>query len=321
MATIEQRGATFRAKIRRQGAPALSRTFDTRADAEAWGEATEAAIRAGTLQTHTQRTAKLGDLLIGYRDKVTPTRKGHQAEFNRIEALRCDRIAAYSLENLSRQAFRDYRDRRLQSVTGSTVNRELALLSVCLKWARAELDAPTDPGMLDDLKQPENPSRERRLEPGEYERLMAAAPGWLQSFIALAVETAMRRGELAALEWGRIDLQRRVAVLVTSKNGSGRRVPLSSAAVRTLEAMPRPICGGKVFDMHPDAISGAFIDCCKKAGVTGLRLHDLRGEAVSRLFEKGLDMNSVKSISGHKSSVFMRYMRVGDVEALAQKLG
>jgi len=98
-------------------------------------------------------------------------------------------------------------------------------------------------------------------------------------------------------------------------------VPLSSAAVRVLEAMPRPICGGPVFTQHADAISGAFIDACKRAGIEGLRLHDLRGEAVSRLFERGLDMNSVKSISGHKSGVFLRYMRVGDTEELARRLG
>jgi len=321
MATIEQRGTTFRAKIRRQGAPALSRTFDTREDAQAWGEATEAAIRAGTLTTHQQRTATLAELLAGYRDKVTPTKRGAKAEYNRIEALRRDRIAAFNLENLSRQVFRDYRDRRLQTVSGSTICRELALLSVCLKWAKAERDAPTDPSMLDDLKPGENAARERRLQPGEYERLTAVAPGWLQSFIALAVETAMRRGELVALDWTRIDLQRRVAVLTTSKNGHGRRVPLSSAAVRVLEAMPRPICGGPVFTQHADAISGAFIDACKRAGIEGLRLHDLRGEAVSRLFERGLDMNSVKSISGHKSGVFLRYMRVGDTEELARRLG
>jgi len=204
-------------------------------------------------------------------------------------------------------------------VTGSTVARELALLSVAMAWARNERDAPCDPAWIDGLKPSENPARERRLEPGEYERLMAVAPSWLQSYVALAVETAMRRGELANLKWQDIDLQRRVVTLATSKNGSGRRVPLSGIALRTLEKMARNI-DGFVFQQRESAISTAFIACCAKAGISGLRLHDLRAEAVSRLFEKGLDLASVKSISGHKSVAILRYMRSGDTEALAMRL-
>jgi integrase len=319
MANIEQRGTTFRVRVRRHGAPAMTRTFDTLADAELWSAETEAAVKAGTLETHRQRTATLAELLEGYQTKVTWRKKGEAQERSRIGALLRHPISKFSLENLSKQAFRDYRDARLALVSGSTVARELALLSVAMAWARNERDAPCDPAWIDGLKPSENPARERRLEPGEYERLMAAAPSWLQSYVALAVETAMRRGELAMLKWADIDLQRRVAVLQTTKNGQPRRVPLSGVALRTLEAMPRNI-SGFVFQQNLSAISTAFIACCAKAGIKGLRLHDLRAEAVSRLFERGLDLASVKSISGHKSVAILRYMRAGDVEALAARL-
>jgi integrase len=96
-------------------------------------------------------------------------------------------------------------------------------------------------------------------------------------------------------------------------------VPLSGTALRVLEKMPRNI-NGKLFDMHPDVVTSNFIECCRRAGIEGLRLHDLRAEAVSRLFERGLDLVSVKSISGHKSPIIMRYMRAGDTEALAARL-
>lgn len=322
MATVELRaGGTFRARVRRQGAPDISRSFTTAADAQAWGVETEAAIRAGRLREHQQRRTTLGEVLRSYGDKVTPTKKGERQELLRLAALQRDSIASYSLENLNRQVFRDYRDRRLKSVSGSTVNRELSLLSVALKWAQAELDAPVDPHMLDNLKQAENPARERRLESGEFERLQAAAPAWLRDFISLAVETAMRRSELAGICWSDIDLRRRVAVLRKTKNGSGRRVPLSSTAVRVLESLPRSIVGGQVFEQDAMAATHGFAAACKAAGIEGLRLHDLRAEGISRMFERGIDLASVRSISGHKSAAIMRYMRAGDAEALALRLG
>ena len=238
-------------------------------------------------------------------------------------SLKRDRIAAYSVQNVQRGLFRDFRDRRAAKVSPSSVNRDIALWSVVLGWARTELDAPLPADLLDGLKLQENAARERRLQPGEYESLLAAAPDWLRSYIVLAVETGMRRGELAALTWDRVDLKRRIATLVTAKNGSGRRVPLSSHAVAALERLGRVRVLGddRIFPQHADNISKAFVATCRRAGITGLRLHDLRAECVSRLFERGLDLNSVKAISGHKSAAFLRYARAGDVEALALKLG
>ena len=321
MASIEPRAAgTYRVRVRRNGAPTLTRTFDRREDAVIWGEETEAAVKAGTLTTHKLRTTTLGELLTNYQQAVTPRKKGRRQEHARIDALLRDPISRFSLENLTRPVLRAYRDRRLKLVSPSTMNRELALLSVVLKHAQAELDAPVDPSMLDGLRQSENPARTRRLEPGEYERLLAASPAWLRDYVVLAVESCMRRSELTALEWSRVDLQRRTATLLTAKNGNGRRIPLSGTALRVLEQMPRPIHGGRVFDCHVDTVTTSFIAACKAAGISGLRLHDLRAEGVSRLFEKGLDINSVKSISGHRSMIFVRYMREGDAETLAQRL-
>jgi integrase len=321
MASIEQRaGGTYRARVRRNGAPDLSRSFARREDAEIWSADTEAAIRSGTLQSHKLKRTTLGELLAAYGDSQTPRKRGAKQEYSRIAALLRDSVAAYSLENLSRAVFRSFRDRRLKSVSGSTLNRDLALLSVTLAWARAEMDAPVDAAdLLGGLKEPENPARTRRLEPGEEQRLLDAAPPWLRDYITLALETTMRRSELAALEWHRVDLNRRVAVLLTSKNNHGRKIPLSGVAIRTLERMPRNI-NGRLFDMHVDVITSNFIDACRRAGIEGLRLHDLRAEGVSRLSERGFDLGSIKAISGHKSMIVLRYLRPGDTEALAQRL-
>ena len=296
MAQIEARGAAFRARVRRMGAPDISRTFTDRDDAAAWAARIEGALANGTLDAGAER--------------------------NRIRALQRSRLGSLALAHLTRRELRAYRDAK----SGTGVNRDLALVSNVLKWGRAERDLPVDPAIMKGLKRPENGARTRRLRPGEEAALMAAAPSiapWLAPAITLLVETGMRRGELFGLTWADVDLKRRVATLRATKNGDANvPVPLSTRAASALEALPRGIGQARVLPIGcVDALGDGFRDACKRAGIEGLRLHDLRAEAVSRLFERGLSLPEVRAISRHKSSALLRYVRSGDVEALARRLG
>lgn len=73
--------------------------------------------------------------------------------------------------------------------------------------------------------------------------------------------------------------------------------------------------------MTPDAITRAFARASKRAGVKNARIHDLRHEAVSRLFEKGLDVMEVASISGHKTLWQLKRYTHLKASDLAKKLG
>lgn len=163
--------------------------------------------------------------------------------------------------------------------------------------------------------------RDRRLTDEEINKIIEATESIeLPAIIRLLTETAMRRGELSKLKWNCIDQKECVAYLIGTKNGENRAVPLSSRALAALSNMPRRI-DGKVFGMTPDAITKAFGRACKRAGVMDVRLHDLRHEAVSRLFEKDLSTMEVASVSGHKSlSMLKRYTHLHASE-LAKKLG
>lgn len=320
---IEAREGTFRVRIRRKGAPDTSRTFTDRDAAAKWGSDVEAAIRNGTLPELLNRDTTVGVLLAEYGEKVTPKKKGAKQERRRLAALRRSKIADYTAVNVTPRVICEYRDRlQGRGVSGSTINRELALISAVLKWARSQRGVPAPLGLVQGLKMPENGARKRRLRPGELERLLATAPDWLQSYITLAIETTCRRGELVALEWRDVDLSRRRITLRETKNGdTDVPVPLSTRAVEALQRLPRGIGATRVFPWHPDVVSHAFIDACKAARVVGLRLHDLRAEGVSRLFERGLDLASVRAISRHKSTALLRYVRAGDVDELVRRLG
>ena len=129
----------------------------------------------------------------------------------------------------------------------------------------------------------------------------------------------MRRGEIAAMRWEHLDRQARVLLIPETKTGTPRRVPLSMAALAVLDALPRRL-DGQVWAMRPDSISQAFERVCKAAGIEGLTFHDLRHEATSRLFEKGLNPMEVAAITGHKTLQMLKRYTHLRAEELVRKL-
>lgn len=145
--------------------------------------------------------------------------------------------------------------------------------------------------------------------------------------ILFAVETGMRRGEIAALNWPDIDLKNRVATIRQSKTDKqtgkkGRKVPLSTKAIEVLISI-RQNNSPSVFGMVPDAISHAFTRTCKRLGIKGLHFHDLRHEAVTRMLEAGFTPAEVGTITGQSLTIVMRYthFRAEDLAVKMAKMG
>ncbi len=130
----------------------------------------------------------------------------------------------------------------------------------------------------------------------------------------------MRRGEIAAMKWEHVDLKTRTLTIPETKTGEPRRIPLSSRAVAVLKSLPRRI-DGYVFGMRKDSITQAFDRACKRAGIEDLRYHDLRHEATSRLFERGLNPMEVAAITGHKTLQMLKRYTHLRAEDLVAKLG
>jgi integrase len=211
------------------------------------------------------------------------------------------------------------------------VNRELNLLGHVLEKARKEWGIELAENPVHEIERPkEAPHRERRLRPGEEERLLVAAKatrgGYLRWIILLALETAMRQSELVNLKWEFVDIKKRRIQLVVSKdfstkNGTGRVIPLSNVACQVLSDIGEKATGRVFGDLTVEAVKRAYIRTVDRAAIENLTFHDLRHEATSRLFEKGLTIAEVKSITGHKSlSSLERYVHVQAAEKLAARL-
>ena len=130
----------------------------------------------------------------------------------------------------------------------------------------------------------------------------------------------MRRGELLSLTWQNINVEKRTAHLPITKNGDSRTIPLSSISIRILNYLPRHM-SGRLFPISSEALRGVWRRTTNKLGIEDLRFHDLRHEATSRFFEKGLNVMEVAAITGHKDlGMLQRYTHLR-AEDLAKKLG
>ena len=327
MATIEKRGQFWRVKIRRAGLMAQTKTFDNRTHAQQWARSVESDLDKGiVVDRRTAQRLSLAEVLERYRLEVTPTKPGSLDENLRLKAMAQRPFARIRMSALTSSLLAAYRDERLKLVSGATVNREFSVLSHAIDTARREWDVylPTNPcGLV--RRPPQGHARNRRLQGDEEQRLLAACRNarnvWLAHFVALAIETGMRRGELLGLLWDNVDLERRTAFLPVTKNGESRGVPLSSRAVAVLRGLPASSSGRVFGELTPLAVRLSFNRATRRAGITGLRLHDLRHEATSRFFEKGLNVMEVASVTGHKTLQMLKRYTHLSVTDLATRLG
>lgn len=343
MATIIHRGPRqFCARIRRNGHKAVSKTFETRADAEAWARAVEREMDTGAFipSDAAQRTT-VKEVLERYRDEVLPRlSKGAKPDRSRIARL-IDEFGSYNLAALDSSHVARYRDKRLlnEEAAPQTVKHEIGLLNRVLKCCVIDWGIHLPRGIVTaQVRKPSLPQgRDRRLFPDEEKRLLEIArkskSKEIESLIIVALETAARRGEIAAMRWEHIDLARQTWRIPETKTGVPRTVPLSSRAVEVLRRRPRRI-DGRVWGLRrEDGITQAFDRLCRtRKKVEGdvqvveerfpnLNFHDLRHEGTSRLFELGLNIMEVASITGHKDlRVLRRYTHLR-AEDLAKKLG
>jgi integrase len=165
--------------------------------------------------------------------------------------------------------------------------------------------------------------RDQRIPPDKQDALFAelakCRSPYILPYVLLAIETTMRRSEaLFTATWRDVDLAARTIRLHTDKGGDGRRVPLSQPAVTILQQLPRVDGEQRLFPITADQLQSAWKKACARAGITGLRIHDLRHEGTTR-YALRLHGNPflLKKITGHRTiQMLERYTNIGDQDLL-----
>lgn len=310
MATFERREGTWRVKVRKSGV-SRSATFRTKAEAVAWSVKVEAEIQA--MKSGLIPNKSFGDLLQRYSREVSPLKRGCRWEQLRIDLFLREypKLCLTKLQFLGPDVFAAWRDERLKSVSALSVRREWAILQHACNVAVKEWRwLPVNP--MSTVKAPvAGPARTRRPTAQETERLLLACgyghdvppvsalarvgAAWL-----FAIETGMRASELCGLTLETVDLDRRLASLLMTKNGHPRVVPLSVEAVRLLQQVGAVTGGvGGYFNLRPASLDALFRKAKAMALIEDLHFHDSRREALTRMASK-LDVMTLAKVSGHR---------------------
>ena len=206
-----------------------------------------------------------------------------------------------------------YKLHRRTQVSGSTVNRELALLKRMFNLA-TEWDLFLDRNPVCRVKFFREFNIQRRiLSIEEEKRLLENASPFLQDLIIFGLNTGMRVGEIFSLQWSYVELEKGVLNVFAPKTGKTRAVPINAEAKRVLEAWALGRKNEFVFYNYDTGkpfvdLKAGFALACRKAGISGVTWHTLRHTFASRLVDRGADIVTVQQLLGHSTvTVTMRY--------------
>lgn len=353
MANIEKRvnenGTTsYRAKIRLKGHAPESATFDRLTDAREWAKKTEADMKAGRHFGISKRHT-LAELLDRYEaSKDCRDLKSLEQVKIRLKWWRAQHGETL-LSNMTPDVIAKARDALKETPkqrgggirSDADVNRTLAALSSACTYAVKELGWLEKNPMERVRKGTENKGRVRFLSDEELPRFLKACressnPA-LYLAVVLSLTTGGRKSEVMGLRWPQIDLTKRTAMLLDTKNSDARVLPLSGEAVGLLQecAKVRTLTDDRLFPPTVTAkksdyqdLRAAFAGALKAAEITDFHWHDLRHTCASYHAMAGTSPLEIAKILGHRTMAMVaryshlssgRVIELGD--ALAERMG
>lgn len=342
MASIDFRGPfQWRARVRRNG-QMIAKTFEDEASAKRWAAEMEAKVVGDVyVDNRAARQTSLSKAGEWMMDRIAPvgtngkrfyTKPHAKNQVSHLKYWMGSEFATWALPAIRPRHLIEWRkkvldeanmgdweedgmDRGPEAQFGpQTAIHHLNTISALYnKWS-LENDVKVDNPVVPSVR-PKKPSgRDRRLLPGEDFKLLTAAERsnrpWLWSAIVIALETCIRQTELATLTWDRVVLtgDKPFLMLPKTKNDKPREVALSEdAALAFRELIPKQVSAvigaRSVFPVETGrGIAHAFTSITPEEQFPDLRWHDLRHEAISRLFENTtMDHIEIMEITGHLS--------------------
>ena len=346
MASITKRGNSWSCCVWHDK-KRYTKSFPTKAAAEKWARLKKAELEsAPRLKSKVVESYTMDYLLHRYIDEVHPHRPFARSKMTTIK-MTAEHFKDVRVIQLTPDMLFKYAEKRRAGYKGrapisrSTLNQQLTYVAQTIDHARTlwGVDLSSNPardalsalskiGLVGGSRR-----RERRVSDQELKLLMEASlnhhSGWIGPIIMLAVETGMRQGEIQALQWKDVDFERNTVFIKDRKHpseklGNNQIIPVSNKALEVLKKWV-PVESKRTGAVFPgvklaQSISDRFVKVREEAGLPELHFHDLRHEAVSRFFEKGLQIQEVARISGHKDwKQLLRYTQL-NASSLVDKL-
>jgi len=267
----------------------------------------EAFARRNRLRPRVKRVKFEEFQAIYQRDHSMEHKRSWKTDRSCLRSL-CEFFDDFYLDEITSQHVARYKSRRLSTgVRQSTVNRDLAILwkmlNLAVEWNYLEDGQVPKIRMFSERDN----IKERILTADEESRLFDASAEHLRPVLRVALHAGLRRGEILNLTWRQVDLKARMIRVEHTKSRRVRHVPVNDVLMDEFERLKRTSGQSeRVFLFHN--VRTAFEGACRRAGIEGLRFHDLRHTFATRLVERGVDLITVKELLGHSSvTVTERY--------------
>lgn len=331
MATISKyttkKGIRYRAEvlIRRKGEiiHRESRSFDRKRLAEDWAKERELEVQSPEgLKCIQFGGMTVGDVIDRYFEVYEPEGgfgRSKSADMKRLKKCPLADVVAVSIEvsDLVEHA----RFRKEEGAKPATINNDYVWLSTAFKGVRASDSVPLDLLVIDDARQVLRANKmisrpaQRDRRPTKQELWKLSRYFWRKQFrdsrssipmlhiMWFQIYSARRDAETCRLQWSDNNNEKRTGMVrdakhPTRKEGNHRRFKYTDSAWKIVERQYKD--GDLIFPYNPKSISAVFARACKLLGIKDLRLHDLRHEATSRLFEQGYSIEQVPLFTLHE---------------------
>jgi integrase len=330
-----KKGVSYRAVIRKKGENTITKTFLKRAHALTWIAKTEADLELGAYREDKNTLGVLIQRYITEIHKIKPFGRSKMCTLLQLSS----QMGHYELRDLTADVYHKYAVGR--GVHPSTVKMDMSYIGVVLNTAenlwrlKPKLDeykkAVANLSRLGVISSSDE--RERRVSDDEVESILKHANCTipLADIVKFALYTSMRVGEIASLRWSDIKDDGKSIIIRERKHPRKKKdqqVPLlpqareiiqrqevseSSALIPVGSNYNKDYARARdlIFPVNSKSVTHAFRRARIRADIEDLRFHDLRHEAISRLFELGLDSMVVAVFSGHRDiNMLRRYTHV-----------
>lgn len=284
---------------------------------------------------------RLTDALDRYLETVSIRKRPGTQKREELSARHLRQsLGKLSLTQITPNRVAEYRDKRLEDVSPDSVRLELALLSNLFsiagrEWAVSGLENPVQKIQRPKLPEGRCPILSEEQISLLLEECKRSRTNLLYPFVLLALHTGCRSMELRGLRWSQVNLKEGFISLVgaETKGHRSRTIPLTQAARQTLTDLADQQNVNKVLDLNgnpvglvfpsrsnsqePRDMHMSFDRAVRRAGLDNLpgsgklRIHDLRHLCGTFLVMNGVDLETIRSVLGHRDlSTTQRYLHV-----------
>jgi len=312
---IRKRRDKWQSIVQVKGHPKISKCFVSKTDAKRWSNQIELKLRREDGGIAKIKYPLFNEIGLRYIADVSSTKRGFINERNIIKSLMREAWSAYPINKVTPDVIGKFRDKQLKTITGTSINRKLDVISTIFTTCKKEWGYPAPNPVLSIRRPKKAEPRNRRLKDSELNLLIKGnhTNEMMRTIMQIMLETGMRSGEVIRISH---DHLKGSTLYIPITKTKPRTIPLTSKGLALIKNANLP------FKTTVDAVGKKFAKLCRHYKIKDAVPHDIRHNSLTDFMKvKKLDVPSTMLIAGHSDPrMLLRIYNNLQVEHVAEKL-